>query len=227
MLNNFYFTVTTLLEDITELTMDYREAVRKYRSQPQPDNPSLFVARAKFIEQAILLGVSAEYLLKGVLLKNGYALNIEVARVKKKLNAELLQRIRNFNEKDPFNWSQHEEIYKEAEKKLPKVSGKTIKFEECKNLFMSDIVINPQAYFSGLANLQYMPSNPETVEFYDSIIDSSNVLSKIQYLRNNYVHIPNTMYEETGLIPFLYNYLIFITKKEFPKTVTSSLNYMS
>ena len=221
------------MEDVAKLSKDHQSEFQKYLLSPSPSNPALFTARAKLIEQLLLLGVSTEYMLKGILLRNGYALNREIAHIQKKLDSALLQRIKNFNEKDPSNWSEHELIYKEAENKLPKVSGKTIKltgktikFEKCKNLFKSDIVVNPQTYFSALAKQQYTPSNEDTKKFYGPVIDSSNVLDKIQFLRNNYAHIPDAMYEERELIPFLYNYVVFISKKEFPETVTAFLQYI-
>lgn len=225
LLSNFNYAVVTIMQDIARLGQSRQKEVKKYRFSAGPSNPALFTSRAKLIEQLLLLGVSTEYLLKGVLLNYGYTLNTEIATIQKKLEPTLLKRITDFNTKDPFNWTEHNLIYKEAEKKLPKVSGKTIKFEICKNLFMSEIVVDPAKYFSGLANKQYKPSNQDTQKFYGTTIDSSNVIEKIQHSRNNYAHIPDALFEEEPLISLLFNYIVFIAKKELPSSVTSPLQY--
>lgn len=84
--------VKTFMEDIPRLVQEYEGEIADYRADPSPlTNPALFKARAKFIEHCLLLGVSAEHLLKAILLKNGFIINEEARKMaQKKFDQTLL-----------------------------------------------------------------------------------------------------------------------------------------
>lgn len=73
MMNTLSISVKTFMEDILRLVREHGEEITIFRLNPSPlTNPALFKARAKSIEQCLLLGVSAEHLLKAILLKNDF-----------------------------------------------------------------------------------------------------------------------------------------------------------
>lgn len=228
MLNTLSFSVETFMEDILRLIQEYETEISKYRSNLHPQNPALFKARAKWIEQCLLLGDSAEHLLKAILLKHGFILNKSVQNMpQKKFSTKLLTRIKKFNESNKQNQDELDSIFHAAQSMFPSpVSGRTINFGKCIRLFYAEVVHNVQSYFSSLPNKEYRIANEETKRFYGEKINTSNALKNIKTLRNNYVHFPEPMYEERGLFPFLYNFLVFIAQKEFPNA-TTDLRYIS
>lgn len=224
MFENFTKAVRTFLEDFRRLTSEQKEWYMSFVKSPDPNNPALYLSRAKLIEECLLLGVSAEFLLKAILLKNSYVLNIEMVQKQKKFDAKFFQRILDFNSKTPYDKDEREAIWTHAEKIMGKVSGKTIDFKTCILIFMKEIVYGD--YFLGIPCSKYDVANKETQEIYGKSIDTSDALWKIKLLRDNYAHIPDPMYEERGLLPFLHDFLLFVAKKEFPDEF-SSVEFLS
>lgn len=212
MITSMCTSVKIFMEDIIRLDEEGVNEFKKYIADTS-NWSALFKARAKFIEQSLLLGVSAEYLLKAVLLKCGYIINKEKAG--KKFSKSLFDKIEELGSKQSPN--EFNLIYQLAEKELGPVSGETIGLKKCIDIFQDEIVGDADSYYSDLPNKEYKIINSETKEFYGEIINYSNALEKIRLLRNNYAHLPDPMYEERGLVPFLYNFLVFIAKKEFPE----------
>lgn len=211
------------MEDIKRLKQEEEREFTNYISNPISDNPSLFKAKGKFIEQCILLGASAEYLLKTVLLKHGFMIN-EI-RGKKRFDQQLIDRIQRYN-RNPQNQRELDELFEVASQNLGQPTNRTINFNKCIEMFKHDIVSNERTYFSGIPDEEYNVTNPETKEFYGDVINCSNALNKIKDLRNNYVHSAETRYEERGIFKFLFNFLIFIIKKEFPNE-TAELQFLT
>lgn len=219
MFENFTKTVKTFLKDFGRLASEQNKLFMAYVKNAHPGNPALYLSRAKLIEECLLLGVSAEFLLKAILLKNSYVLNIDIAQKEKKFDAKFFQRIMDFNSKTPYDKDKLEAIWSQAEKNMGNVSRKTIDFRKCILIFMKEIIC--EDYFSGIPCGKYEVANAETQEIYGKSIDTSDALWKIKVLRDNYAHIPNPMYEERGLLPFLYNFVVFVAKKEFPDEFSS------
>ena len=213
MFENFTKAVKTFLEDFRRLALEQQELFKLYVKDPTPRNPALYLSRAKLIEECLLLGVSAEFLLKAVLLKNSYVLNIEMTQKQSKFDTKFFQRIMDFNSKTPYDREEFKSIWTHAEQMMGKVSGKTIDFKKCILIFMKEIVY--EDYFSGIPHEKYDVINEETQAIYGKSIDTSDALWKIKLLRDNYAHIPEPMYEERGLLPFLHDFLVFVAKKEF------------
>ncbi len=220
MMTTLSVSVKIFMEDILRLVQEHEKEIANYRMNPFPStNPALFKARAKFIEQCLLLGISAEHLLKAILLKNGFIINKVRGLPQKKFDQVLLDRIEKLGNRQDRN--ELDSIYQSARAMLGQVSGRTISFEECVTIFYREIVCDIQSFFSDLSQKEYNVANEETKEFYGSVINASNALEKIKILRNNYAHLPDPMYEERGLIPFLYSFLVFVAKKEFPQVMAS------
>ena len=204
------------MQDIRRLVQERQTEIQNYQQNPAPlTNPALFRARAKFIELCLLLGVAGEHLLKAILLKNGFIVNEEVNKMATtQFRQNLLNRIRILGNRP--DQQELDAIHNSAAAFMGQVSGKTISFAQCISLFYTRIVSSPRSYFSNLPNKRYNVTNQETRNFFGRTVNTTNALKKIKKLRNNYAHLPEPMYEERGLIPFLYNFLVFISKKEFP-----------
>lgn len=211
-LNSFLFSLRIFMGDIKRLKLEEEEESANYRSNLQPDNVARFKAKGKFIEQCILLGTSAEYLLKVILLKNYYIIND--VRGGEKFDQILIDKIEKYN-MGTQTQTELDAIFIMASENLGQPTNKTISLGRCIEIFRADIATDEQTYFSGLSNIEYNVTNPETRGFYGEIINLSNALEKIKDLRNNYVHCAETMYEERGIFKFLFNFLLFIAKKEF------------
>jgi len=204
------------MQDIRRLIQELQTEIQNYHRNPfLLINPALFKARAKAIELSVLLGVAGEHLLKAILLKNGFILNREVRNLAtKKFPQNLLDRINQLGDRQ--DQREIEAIYLSATAFMGQVSGDTISFAECIPLFNTHIVRPARNYFATLPNRRYNVANQETRDFFGRTIDTTNAFYKIKKMRNNYVHLPNPMYEERGIVPFLYNFLVFVSRKEFP-----------
>lgn len=215
------FSILVLMEDTRRLFQEQNSQIENYHQNPQLlVNPALFRARAKGIELLLLLGVTGEHLLKAILLKNGFVLNEEVRRLAaKRFPQALLDQIGQLGSSQ--NQQQLDAIYNSASAYLGQVSGNTISFADCIKQFNADIVQSYRTYFSGLSNRTYHVTNKETQKFFKKTIYTSNALIQIKKIRNNYAHLPDRMYEETRLVKYLYNFLVFIAKKEFPTTMVN------
>ena len=215
------FSILELLIDIQRLFQDQQAEIQRYHQNPLPlVNPAIFRARAKGIELLLLLGVVGEHLVKAVLLKNGFVLNEEVKNMAtNRFPQALLNNIRHLGNSQ--NQQQLDAIYNSASAYLGRVSGKTISFAECIKLFHINIVQSFRTYFSRLPNRRYYVANADTQRFFRKTVYTSNALIQIRKIRNNYAHLPDRMYEEMGLVRYLYNFLVFIAKKEFPATMVN------
>lgn len=103
MFENFIKAIRTFLKDFERLASEQRQLFDSYVKNATPRNPDLYLSRAKHIEECLLLGVTAEFLLKAVLLKHSYILNLEIAQRQKRFDPDFFKRIMDFNSKDPLN----------------------------------------------------------------------------------------------------------------------------
>ena len=216
MMRTLKFSILIILQDIRRLHQEQQAEVQNYLRNPLPlVNPALYQARAKAIELLLLLGVTGEHLLKAVLLKHGFILNVEVRGM---TTQRFPQSLRNRITQLGSNQNPHQinAIYNSASTFLGQVSGNTISFRECISRFNNQIVRSFRRYFANLPNRRYTVTNQETINFFGRTINTSNALVKIKKIRNNYAHLPDRMYEEGELIEFLYNFLVFIAQTEFP-----------
>jgi len=106
-------------------------------------------------------------------------------------------------------------IKKNNNKSKIKYIDKVISFEKAISLFNKS---NSDDYFSGLKTYHF---NDKDINFEYSYlgykkIDPRKCLSLIQKIRNNYVHKVEAFEEMNGVIWYVYNYIIWLAKKEFP-----------
>jgi len=204
------------MQDIRRLIQELQTEIQNYRQDPFPlTNPALFRARAKAIERSVLLGVAGEHLLKAILLKNGFIVNREVRNMAtNRFPQNLLDRINQLGNRQ--DQQEIDAINRSAITFLGQVSGDTISFGHCIRLFYTHIIRPTRNYFATLPNRRYDVANQETRNFFGATITPTNAFNKIKKVRNNYVHLPDPMYEERGIVPFLYNFLVFVSMEEFP-----------
>lgn len=225
MMRTSKFAVIVFLQDIQRLVQEQQTEGQNYLQNPLPlINPALFQARAKGIELLLLLGVAGEYLFKTVLLKHGFILNREVKRLTtQQFPQNLLNMISQLGNSQ--NQLQIDAIYKVASALLGQVSGRTIGFAKCIRIFNNQIVSSSHNYYANLQNNHYNVANQETMNLFGRTVDTGNAPTKIMIIRHNYAHLPDRMYEETELVEFLFNFLVFIAKTEFPAEM-ANLQYM-
>ena len=224
MMRTLKFSILVIMRDIRRLFQEQQAEIQNYFQNPLPlVNPALFRARAKSIELLLLLGVTGEHLLKAVLLNHGFILNKEVrGMATQQFPQNLLTMIRQLGNSQ--NQQQLEAIYRRASAFLGQVSGNTISFAECIRIFNTQIVRSFRVYFRNLPNRRYNVTNQETRNFFGRTISAANALAKIKKIRNNYAHLPDRMYEERELVRFLYNFLVFIARTEFPTEMAGLQN---
>lgn len=205
----FLNTIKVLLDDIKKLENEGKKFRDDYLKNPSVDNPALYQSRAKHIEQMLILGIISEYLLKIILVKHNFVINDVKRNVKfpdefiSKLdelrgqggNGKLIDEIRAFSE----------------ENLIASLKEKTLSFEDCKQLFNKYIGV--EEYFEDTP--EYEVVNEETRAFYGKKLTYPKMFGTLQNVRNNYGHVPEAKYEENGLLPFMYNFLVYIAKKEF------------
>ena len=206
----FLYTIRIFLRDIRALELERKKFDRRYIKNPVFENPNIFYSRAKHVEQMLILGIASEYLLKAVLLKHNFVINKSSVF---KFSSKFSEKLEQLNES---GYKTTGEQIKGVEKLSLenfnfKLQNDTLGFEECKQIFNKEIA-GPK-YFP---NQEYLITNPETQEFYGKKLEYAKAWSVLQKIRNNYGHVPDSKYEENGILPFLYDFLIYVAKKEFP-----------
>jgi len=96
-----------------------------------------------------------------------------------------------------------------------KYSEKTISYDKAANLFLRS---NPENYFEGTKVYEF---NTHDIDYEYSYlgykkVDPRTCISLIQKIRNNYLHKADSHGEWNGIIWYVYNFLIWLAKKEFP-----------
>ncbi|HAL64293.1 MAG TPA: hypothetical protein DCP10_01850, partial [Bacteroidales bacterium] len=95
-----------------------------------------------------------------------------------------------------------------------KYIDKTISFEKAIKLFKKS---NSNNYFNGLKVYDF---NLHDIDYEYSYlgykkIDPKNCLNLIQKIRNNYIHKASSHDEMNGIIWYVFNYILWLAKKEF------------
>ncbi len=97
-----------------------------------------------------------------------------------------------------------------------KYADKTISFKKAIQLFKKS---NPNDYFKGLKVYDF---NPHDVKYEYSYlgykkINPQTCLNLIQKIRNNYIHKADSHSEWNGIIWYVFDYIVWLAKKEFPQ----------
>lgn len=208
----FLNTIKIFLEDIKKLEEERKEFLEKYYQKPNFENLALFYAGAKHIEQMLILGICGEYLIKSILFKYNFIINSTKRSIK--FSEEFISKLNDINNSGlKTTYNQIMELDNLSQKNLiASLDKKTIRFEDC--IFIFNKEITKQDYFED--NPSYQIFSEYAQDFYGYRIDYKNAFEILRNIRNNYGHVPESQDEEQGIMPFLYDFLVFVCKKEFP-----------
>ena len=182
-------------------------------SPPEPydttNKERLFTGRAKHLQIMTLIGLTAEHLIKIILLKRGFVLNTSDfdAKFQDAFMVELLQK----------NTTDIDELYVKAKNNINIEFNKNlIQFEKCISLFNKS---NPPNYFDNVRTYELNPY-PEKYDG-DSYLGYKQIMSTetlrvIQKMRNSYLHLAEAQSEQQGIVWYLFNFLVWLCKKEYP-----------
>jgi hypothetical protein len=190
--------------------------------------------RVKHFQMMTILGMNAEHILKIILLKNGYIINIGFSE--EQFEESFLKKIEIFEETNFDDISQEQKalnnLYNEAEQLIN--NKRTISFYNCIELFKKCIK-NDKEYFTSIKKYSFNISKKKI--FVDGKLLEShlgpaynylgfkeisphNALDIIREMRNNYIHVANAHSERQGIIHYLYNFLLYLCVKEFRRFFT-------
>jgi len=155
-----------------------------------PVNKTIFLkGRSKHLQTMSLIGLTSENLTKLIVSKRGYVLN-KIFFIKS-FTKEKLEKI----------------VYE----------SRLIEFRKAVELFNKS---NPPNYYS-LIKSYVMNPYPDIYDKYSyfnrKIIEPNKCLDLLIEVRNSYLHFANPHSEQNGIIWYLFNFLIWLTKKEFPE----------
>lgn len=182
-------TTDTYIYLIKENLLLIKGLIDKEKNKTQPFNPnntkSYYQNRAKHLQSMTFIGLTCEHLLKLIILNRGYSIYI-VDSVKK------------------------------TEKNKVKVnySNRTVTFESLIHLFKKT---NTNGYFEDLKTYEFNDPNSDYQYSYFGFkkIDPNTCVNLIQTVRNNYIHKANSNNETNGVIWYMFNFLLWLSKKEF------------
>ncbi len=145
-----------------------------------------YISRAKHLQFMMVIGITAEQLVKLILIKRGIS-----------VESDLFDKATNLK--------------------------KTISFDKAIDLFLKS---SDEDYF----NIKGYEFNEDDVE-YEYIylgykqIKPKDCINVIRKMRNNYIHAPDPLSEMNGIIWYLFNFLIWLSNKEF-KDYFNDFNYI-
>ena len=188
---------------IKKLTKDSKNTEEPYRR------------RAFHLQKMTLIGITAEHLIKIILLKRGFMLNVAIFG--DKFDEGFMSKLRRTNNKD-ISQEGLNSLYEESTKNIELDFKPDLKkFDECIALFYKS---NPKNYFDSLRCTLNLP--PDTY-FYEYVgkervkeLNPQNCLKVIQKMRNSYLHQAEAREETNGVIWYLVNFLIWICRREYP-----------
>ena len=177
-------------------------------------NPQfVYSMRAKHLQTMSLIGMNAEHILKLVLLKRGFVLNTETYG--NQFDDTFQKSVESYNyslanslhhQPNQFN-----SLYNDAPDHIVfQFTEKLQSFEKCITLFMTEIVGSTN-YFQGVG--EYRLSSKY---FSETKLNAHNSLCVIQKMRNSYLHLAEAKREPKNIVSYLFNFLLWICKKEYP-----------
>jgi len=184
----------------------------------KPFNPKrefiLYIARAKHLQIMSLIGFTAEHLLKIILLKRGYIINEGLSDLK--FSQDFILKVKEYNEgrKTQDKLNELYEIALNDQKVL--FRDNLLNFDKCIQLFKDS---NPSDYFEDIGIYSLNP-NPEIYNESEYLgwkeIKPNECLRVIQKSRNSYLHKLEAKGEQNGVVWYIFNFLIWLSKKEYP-----------
>ena len=178
-------------------------------------NSNLFENRAKHLQVMTLIGLTSEHLVKIILLKRGFILN--TLAFESKFHEGFMHQLKNKNQ-NYTDGNQIADSYLNAEKDMKITISKTlIKFDYCIKLFNKS---NSPDYYSSIKTYELNPKprnyNGDSYLGYKKI-EPVKILRVIQKMPNSYLHLAEAQAEQNGVIWYLFNFLVWLCKKEYPE----------
>lgn len=202
-------------ENISLIRSIYDEKGKLFESYNPKQKWKLYSSRAKHLQIMILIGLTTEHLIKIILLKRGFVLN--ASEVGAKFQEAFIQELVQKN-KTELTQEEMDETYSKAKNNLIISFKKPLKsFDECISLFIKS---NAKDYCNSLGTYILNP-NPEVydgdsyLEYYKQI-KPEEALKVIQKMRNSYSHLAKAREEQQGVVWYLFNFLVWLCKKEYP-----------
>lgn len=211
--------IDTYLYFIKENLSLIRAIYGEYGQRYEPYNPlekwRLYRPRAKHLQIMILIGLTAEHLVKIILLERGFVLN--TSDLEAEFPLEFMQKLEE-KQQTALNEEELGELYSEAASNLTISFKKNLKdFGECIALFNNS---NEETYYDSL-NPYVLNPHPEMYNEDEYLgyktIRPDETLRVIQKMRNSYLHLAEAQSEQQGVVWYLFDFLVWLCKKEYPE----------
>lgn len=201
-------------EDICLIRQIYDEKGKLFEPYDPQQKWKFYASRAKHLQIMTLIGLTAEHLIKIILLKRGFVLNTSDIDVK--FHESFMQELEHKNRSD-ITQDDLDNLYQKAKNNINISFKKKLKdFDACISDFGKSIT--PDYY----TPIKAYVLNPRP-EVYDddsylgyNQIKPEEILRVIQKMRNSYLHLAEAKSEQQGVIWYLFNFLIWLCKKEYP-----------
>lgn len=180
----------------------------KEKSDLEKSNGDIYKRRAISLQTKLLLGVTGENLLKIILLKRGFIINQINKESSFKFNPHFIKELEDYNSSENKDQSVLDKLYQKSLSQFSIFDKKLISFKECITIFNKS---NSKEYFKEIK--QFNLDNLYLNEFKN--VNSNNALTILKDLRNSYVHKAESNFETNGIFHYLFNFILFICKKEF------------
>ena len=173
----------------------------------------LYERRALHLQIMTVIGITAEHLIKIILLKRGYILN--VVSFGDKFSEEFMLKLEKSNH-ETLSQEDLNRLYAESKENVNlDFKPQLKKFDECILLFYKS---NSENYFDSLGSYILNP-HPDIYNkdkyLEERELTPENSLRVIQRMRNSYLHRAEAREEKNGVIWYLANFLIRLCKKEY------------
>ena len=206
--NNIKTYLHFIKENLTIIPQLYEDKI-SHLNLSLAERSLLYKARARHLQIMSLIGITAEHLIKLILLKRGFVLN---AVKPLRFNKEYMEKLENYNSNKPSQ-EKLDLLYGEADKSASiEFSERLISFEECCQIFKKS---NDENYFNGIKELRLNENFEEYSYLGYTKMTGDNCLKIIQQMRNSYLHKAESQSEMQGIIWYMYNFLVWTSKKEF------------
>ena len=177
------------------------------------DSSILLISRAKHLQIMSLIGLNAEHLIKLILLKRGFVLN--KTNYEAKFNDEFLKEIEISNKKNTITQADMDSLYLKSQDNVQiKADFQLLDFEDAKQIFTKS---SGSTYFNGLQKYIINPRDDSEYNYFGvKEIVPERCFELIQRVRNSYLHKAEAKKEQNGVRWYFMNFLIWISKKEYP-----------
>lgn len=201
-------------ENLSLIRSIYEEKGKLFEPYNSKQKWKFYTSRAKHLQIMTLIGLTTEHLIKIILLKRGFVLNI--SEIDAKFQESFMHGLEQKN-KTEVSQEEMNSLHSKAKDNLNISFKKNLKnFDACIALFdksntpgyytpVRTYVLNPYpGVYDGDSYLGYKQIKPE------------ETLRVIQRMRNSYLHSAEAKYEQQGVVWYLFNFLVWLCKKEYP-----------